>query len=132
MNDPLYNHPVFGPDKGRAGNTGKTEEQLITDLVRIHNAENWLGEDGEFVTFDTDDVAVSTSDAVSGGGVIEGVGSGHGDCNGEEDDEVKRRRAEETENNRYSTHHQEHLRQTGALLDTPALDKVSVWIHILN
>jgi hypothetical protein len=29
VNDPLYNHTVFGPEKGRAGNIGKTDEQLI-------------------------------------------------------------------------------------------------------
>lgn len=33
MNDPLYNHAVFGPEKGRGGNIGKTDEQLIHDLV---------------------------------------------------------------------------------------------------
>lgn len=47
MNDPLYNHLVFGPDKGKGGNIGKTDEKLISDLISIHNAENWLGMDGE-------------------------------------------------------------------------------------
>ena len=48
MNDPLYNHIVFGPEKGKGGNIGKSEEKLIADLISIHNAENWLGldEDG--------------------------------------------------------------------------------------
>ncbi len=43
VNDPLYNHPVFGPEKGKLGRIGKTDEQLIKDLINIHNAENWLG-----------------------------------------------------------------------------------------
>jgi len=47
MNDPLYNHLVFGPDKGKGGNIGKTDEKLISDLISIHNAENWLGMDGD-------------------------------------------------------------------------------------
>jgi len=47
MNDPLYNHTVFGPDKGKGGNIGKTDEKLIADLISIHNAENWLGMDGD-------------------------------------------------------------------------------------
>ena len=44
MNDPLYNHEVFGPQKGKGGLIGKSDEQLIQDLISIHNAENWLGE----------------------------------------------------------------------------------------
>ena len=47
VNDPLYNHTVFGPEKGRAGRIGKSDEQLIQDLIAIHNAENWLGLDEE-------------------------------------------------------------------------------------
>ena len=47
VNDPLYNHTVFGPEKGRGGNIGKSDEQLIQDLIAIHNAENWLGLDEE-------------------------------------------------------------------------------------
>ncbi|XP_032529478.2 pseudouridylate synthase RPUSD2-like isoform X1 [Danaus plexippus] len=46
VNDPLYNHPVFGPLRGKGGDTGgKTDEQLVRDLIAIHNAENWLGVD---------------------------------------------------------------------------------------
>lgn len=41
QNDPLYNDTVFGPEKGRAGNFGKTDEQLVKDLIYAHNAENW-------------------------------------------------------------------------------------------
>ena len=50
MNDPLYNHTVFGKDKGKGGNIGKSDEKLIADLISIHNAENWLGMDGETET----------------------------------------------------------------------------------
>ncbi|EDV98985.1 RNA pseudouridylate synthase domain-containing protein 2 isoform X3 [Drosophila grimshawi] len=47
VNDPLYNHEVFGPLKGRGGDIGgKSDDQLIRDLISIHNAENWLGIDG--------------------------------------------------------------------------------------
>ena len=47
MNDPLYNHVVFGPTKGKGGHIGKSDDQLIQDLIAIHNAENWLGMDGD-------------------------------------------------------------------------------------
>lgn len=48
VNDPLYNHEVFGPAKGRGGDIGgKTDDQLVKDLINIHNAENWLGIDGD-------------------------------------------------------------------------------------
>ena len=47
MNDPLYNHVVFGPTKGKGGLIGKSDDQLIQDLIAIHNAENWLGMDGD-------------------------------------------------------------------------------------
>ena len=47
MNDPLYNHVVFGPTKGKGGIVGKTDDELIQDLIAIHNAENWLGMDGD-------------------------------------------------------------------------------------
>ncbi|XP_043216269.1 RNA pseudouridylate synthase domain-containing protein 2-like isoform X1 [Amphibalanus amphitrite] len=47
INDPLYNHTVFGPGKGKGGTIEKSDEQLIQDLIAIHNAENWLGMDGD-------------------------------------------------------------------------------------
>lgn len=47
VNDPLYNHTVFGPEKGKYGVFGKTDEELIKDLINIHNAEKWLGIDGD-------------------------------------------------------------------------------------
>ena len=43
----MYNHVVFGPERGKGGNIGKTDEELIRDLISIHNAENWLGIDGD-------------------------------------------------------------------------------------
>lgn len=48
VNDPLYNHEVFGPLKGKGGDLGgKTDDDLVKDLIHIHNAENWLGMDGD-------------------------------------------------------------------------------------
>ena len=43
VNDPLYNSDVFGPTKGKGGVTGKTDQQLLDDLLKVHTAENWLG-----------------------------------------------------------------------------------------
>lgn len=44
----MYNHEVFGPAKGKGGDIGgKTDEELVRDLITIHNAENWLGIDGD-------------------------------------------------------------------------------------
>lgn len=43
----MYNHPVFGPEKGKGGLIGKSDDQLIQELISIHNAENWLGIEGE-------------------------------------------------------------------------------------
>lgn len=66
MNDPLYNHEVFGPLKGRGGDTGgKSDDQLISDLISIHNAENWLGIDKEIAAYSTknqDVTAPNTND----------------------------------------------------------------------
>lgn len=46
VNDPLYNHTVFGPSKGKGGDIGdKTNDQLIQDLIRIHTAENFIALD---------------------------------------------------------------------------------------
>jgi len=44
IRDPLYNHPVFGPEKGKNGNIGKSNQELIEELIHLHNAENWLGD----------------------------------------------------------------------------------------
>ena len=47
VNDPLYNHPVFGPERGEGGRFGRSEDELINELIKIHNADNWVGEEGE-------------------------------------------------------------------------------------
>ncbi|KAJ9581971.1 hypothetical protein L9F63_003661 [Diploptera punctata] len=47
INDPLYNHSVFGPEKGKGGNIGKSDEDLIKELMIVHNAESWLGTEGD-------------------------------------------------------------------------------------
>ena len=41
-NDPLYNSPIFGPEKGKSGVIGKSREQLIEDLIAHHSVENWI------------------------------------------------------------------------------------------
>ena len=41
-NDPLYNSHIFGPEKGKFGELGKTREQLIEDLIKHHSVENWI------------------------------------------------------------------------------------------
>lgn len=34
--------------KGKGGDLGgKSDEELVRDLIHIHNAENWLGMDGD-------------------------------------------------------------------------------------
>lgn len=46
VNDPLYNHTVFGPTKGKGGDIGdKTNDQLIQELIKIHTAENFIALD---------------------------------------------------------------------------------------
>jgi len=44
-NDPLYNSEIFGPEKGKGGNIGKTKEKLIEDLIEFHTVENWVNSD---------------------------------------------------------------------------------------
>eukprot|EP00088_Acartia_fossae_P033673 TRINITY_DN3449_c0_g1_i4.p1 TRINITY_DN3449_c0_g1~~TRINITY_DN3449_c0_g1_i4.p1 ORF type:complete len:635 (+),score=125.16 TRINITY_DN3449_c0_g1_i4:124-2028(+) len=41
-NDPLYNSDIFGPQKGKDGQIGKTKEQLIADLIEKHTIDNWI------------------------------------------------------------------------------------------
>ena len=62
INDPLYNHVVFGPTKGKGGLIGKSDDQLIQDLIAIHNAENWLGMDGD------SELSMFNKDAAAGSG----------------------------------------------------------------
>ena len=38
---------MFGPEKGRGGSIGKTEAELVTALIEIHNSDNWIGDDTE-------------------------------------------------------------------------------------
>lgn len=48
VNDPLYNDKVFGPLKGKGGDFGgKTDDELIKELIEIHNAEGFLGLDAD-------------------------------------------------------------------------------------
>ncbi|CAA9996117.1 unnamed protein product, partial [Nesidiocoris tenuis] len=68
VNDPLYNHTVFGPERGRGGNIGKSDEDLIRDLISIHNAENWLGIDGDTDLFKPS-FGLDDEEKGSGGGV---------------------------------------------------------------
>ena len=42
VNDPLYNHEVFGAEKGKGGRIGKSDEQLIQDL-RVKGCSSDLG-----------------------------------------------------------------------------------------
>jgi len=44
-NDPLYNSTIFGPDKGKNGEFGKSNEQLIEDMIKFHSVENWIESD---------------------------------------------------------------------------------------
>lgn len=46
VNDPIYNHKeAFGINKGKNGDIGKSKEQLLEDLLKIHNLKNWLLDD---------------------------------------------------------------------------------------
>ena len=72
INDPLYNHTVFGPNKGKGGIQGKSDAQLIQDLIAIHNAENWLGMDGD------SELSMFNKDKDGGNG---SKGEEVGDCN---------------------------------------------------
>ena len=61
VNDPLYNHDVFGPEKGKGGRIGKSDEDLIQDLISLHNAENWLGVDqDDLVIGDSTEKVIAT------------------------------------------------------------------------
>ena len=33
--------------QGKGGDIGKSEDQLVADLIEIHNSDNWLGDDTE-------------------------------------------------------------------------------------
>merc|ERR1719264_2356323 len=42
VNDPLYNSTSFGPEKGKGGRLGKSNDQLILDLMESHTLANWI------------------------------------------------------------------------------------------
>ena len=108
MNDPLYNHVVFGPTKGKGGIVGKTDDELIQDLIAIHNAENWLGMDGdvELSMFNKADGGKKSSsensndkvnggsdkDSTSSGSPNSSKGSSSGTNTGEEDSYERQKR----------------------------------------
>ena len=41
---------MFGPNKGKGGDIGKSDDDLVKELIEIHNSENWLGENESEVT----------------------------------------------------------------------------------
>ncbi|XP_050431168.1 pseudouridylate synthase RPUSD2-like isoform X2 [Adelges cooleyi] len=57
-NDPLYNDTIFGPEKGRGGDFGKTDEQLIKELIFTHNAENWSENEKDSLSLSTNDNSI--------------------------------------------------------------------------
>lgn len=58
VNDGLYNSTVFGPDKGKGGNYGKSLSQLAQDVVSQHRADCWLiSEDNDVVDLSVEDRA---------------------------------------------------------------------------
>ncbi|PSN41924.1 hypothetical protein C0J52_06816 [Blattella germanica] len=42
VKDPLYNNTVFGPEKGKAGITGKTDEHLMNNIIDLQHKKNHL------------------------------------------------------------------------------------------
>lgn len=60
-NDPLYNDFIFGPEKGRGGNFGKSDEQLVLDLICAHNSENWLNTNDDIPLFKVNKDDISNS-----------------------------------------------------------------------
>lgn len=48
LNDPIYNHEAFGMNKGKNGDIGKSKEQLLEDLLKVHNLKSWRIDDQEF------------------------------------------------------------------------------------
>lgn len=43
VNDPIYNTDAWGPAKGKGGNIGKTDEELLRSLVEVHLSKQSLG-----------------------------------------------------------------------------------------
>lgn len=44
MNDLIYNNLVWGPNKGREADYGKSLEELGADLKKVHDVSNWFEE----------------------------------------------------------------------------------------
>lgn len=44
VNDPLYNHPVWGPNLGKGGVYDKEKQQMIADMLLVFNRENFANE----------------------------------------------------------------------------------------
>lgn len=42
INDPLYKGPEWGPYRGKDGDFGKTDEELIQDLMKVHSSSLYL------------------------------------------------------------------------------------------
>ncbi|XP_075529542.1 pseudouridylate synthase RPUSD2-like isoform X1 [Dermacentor variabilis] len=64
VNDPLYNHTVFGSQKAKGGLTEKTKEQLVEDLLEVHNLKKWLGPEMDL----TSDGCLPEDEGCGGGG----------------------------------------------------------------
>ena len=72
-NDPLYNSDAFGPRRGKYGDIGKTEEELISDLIQRHSAQHWI-ESSEADNDTTDADQASLGDVATSGRNDESVG----------------------------------------------------------
>ncbi|GFU04884.1 RNA pseudouridylate synthase domain-containing protein 2 [Nephila pilipes] len=53
VNDTLYNSYVFGPEKGKHGMLHKDINELLSDLVKEHSINWWLGKLNETKTMDS-------------------------------------------------------------------------------
>lgn len=45
MNDPMYNSPAFGPNRGKGGEFWKPEKEMMSEIQNLHNIGLWF--DGE-------------------------------------------------------------------------------------
>lgn len=63
VNDPLYNSWAFGPLKGKGGDIGKSEEELMRDLLIAHSAETWHGETDSLLINEDKDINPQTTTA---------------------------------------------------------------------
>lgn len=81
LNDPIYGSMAWGPHRGKGGHTGKSDEQLLHDLVEEHRSQESLSlldipDDGIGVELETEkNKTVDKSDGSSEpntGGVSQG------------------------------------------------------------